>query len=85
MLWELQFESTVKGLGDESLGDSASVADELADSLVEVFDSVLNLFAFNMILRLNGIVECMPYGFPADQEPIIDRAQNRRTKLSILS
>ena len=84
MLWELQSESTVKGLGDVSLGDSASVADELADSLVEVFDFVLNLFVFNMILRLNGIVERIPYLFPVNQEPIIDRTENRGTKLSIL-
>ena len=34
MLWEVQSESTVKGFGDVSLGDSASVAAELADSLV---------------------------------------------------
>ena len=84
MLCEVQSESTVTGLGDEPLGDSATVAAELADSLVEVFDPILNPFAFNMILCLNGIVQRMPNGFPVDKEPLIDRTQNRRTKLSIL-
>ncbi len=84
MLWELQSESTVAGLDDASLGDSATVAAELADSLVEVFDPILNPFAFNMILSLSGIVDHVPYLFPVDQEPLIDRTENRRTKLSIL-
>ena len=64
MLYEVQSESTVKRLGDEPLGDSVTVAAELTHSHVELFNPIRNLFAPNMMIRLNGIVQRMPYGSP---------------------